>query len=321
MDCQNTIPLARKPARATLTRSASEAPRLRFGLVLQHHTRLFRALPFVFRLSSLAAVMFALGLGCTEQSQVTVSPETVPPHAKIAKAEDLPKRTPKASTCVAFGDLRLTGVIKGDFQGPDREQALEQARKAYEQALRIDPRNMDAYRGLGLVHQQLGDYDGALVIYHKGLHVNSGFATLWYEMGMCEARHGDWNTAGETLKKASDLDPENRAYTKSLAFALARAGRSDESVDRFKKIMDESQAHYNVARLLHHFNQDGLSMQQVQLALQANPNNAPAMELQADLEGRNTPPGQPAIAGRSQPPAIDIDDVSQELDQRPGNAN
>jgi tetratricopeptide (TPR) repeat protein len=266
--------------------------------------------------------MVALGLGCTEQSQVTVSPESVPAHAKIAKADDLPKRTPKASTCVAFGDLRLKGVIKGDFQGPDRETALEQARKAYEQALRIDPKNVEACQGLGLVHQQLGDYDGALAIYHKGLKVNSGAASLWFEMGMCEARHGDWKTAVENLKKASDMDPDNRAFIKSLAFALARTGRCDESVVCFKKIMDESQAHYNVARLLHHFNQDGLSMQQVQLALQGNPNNSPAMELQADLEGRSTAPGQPAIAGRSPaPPAIDIDDISQELDQRPGSAN
>jgi tetratricopeptide (TPR) repeat protein len=257
-----------------------------------------------------------------------VSPETVPPHAKIAKAEDGPKKTPKASTCVAIGDLRLKGVIKGDFQGPDREQALEQARKAYEQALRIDPKNMDAYSGLGLVHQQLNDYAGALNVYHKGLKLNSGCASLWFEMGMCEARHGDWNTAVQNLKKASDLDPDNRGYDKSLAFALARAGRIDDSVASFQKIMDESQARYNVARLLHHFNQDGLSQQQLQMALHANPNNAPAVDLLAQLQGQTTVPNQPSVAaqppfaGRTKPAAeIGIDDANQELEPLPGNAN
>ena len=274
---------------------------------------------FVFRLSKLAGFLFAAGLGCSEQSQVTVSPESVPPHAKIVKADDLPKRTPKASTCVAFGDLRVKGVIQGDFKGPEREPALEQARKAYEQAMRIDPKNIDAYQGLAQVHQLSGDYNGALAVYHKGLKVDSGAASLWYDMGMCEARHGDWKTAVENLAKASNLEPENRTYTKSLAFALARTGRSEESVACFKKVMDESQARYNVARLLHHFNQDELSARQLQLALQSNPNNQPALELLAELEGRNASPGQQATAGRS--PAIDIDDMSRDLDPRQGNAN
>jgi tetratricopeptide (TPR) repeat protein len=267
-------------------------------------------------------------MGCTEVSQQTVSPESVPPHSKVAKPEDLPKRTPMASTCVKFGDLRLRGVMKGDFQGAEREASLEQARLAYEQALKIDPKNMEAFRGLGQLHQQTGNYSAALAAFHKGLNVNPACAFLWYELGMCEARHGDWNTSVENLKKASDVDPESREFTRALAFALARTGRINDSVTCFQRIMGESQAHYNVARLLHHFNQDGASQQQLQLALQTNPNNAPAMELLAELQGQINIPNQGTLVGQvpvpdQTPPAaeLSIDDAGQELEAIPGNAN
>src|SRR5260370_6057624 len=111
MDCQNTIPFEFSSfVFSCFSSNTNTKTRKQETTKRESGATPNRALSFAFRLSSLAGFMFALGLGCTEQSQVTVSPDTVPPHAKISKADDLPQRTPKASTCVAFVDLRLKGV-------------------------------------------------------------------------------------------------------------------------------------------------------------------------------------------------------------------
>ena len=125
--------------------------------------------------------------------------------------------------------------------------SLDQARKFYNQALKTDPKCMEAYRGLAQVEQNCGNYQGALAWYRKGLAVDAKQAPLWYEMGICQARHGDWPAAQDSVSKACDLEADNRIYVKTLAFCFAKNGRYDDSVACFKRVMDEGQAHYNLA--------------------------------------------------------------------------
>jgi len=268
-----------------------------------------------------AGLFFSATLGCTH-SETILSRDAVPTTAKITKVEDLPKRDPKPSTSVAFGNLRLQAAIDGSVQGPDREASLEQARKSYNQALKTDPKCMEAYRGLAQVEQNCGNYKGALAWYNKGLAIDAKQSPVWYEMGICQARHGDWPAAQESLSKACDLEADNRLYVKTLAFCLAKNGRYDDCVACFKRIMDEGQAHYNLARLLHHENQDDLSRRHLQIALQINPKLAQAQNFLAQVDGRSSGSNSTAVAAAPAPNvSIDIDDLTTDLPQSPGSAN
>jgi tetratricopeptide (TPR) repeat protein len=278
----------------------------------------------LFRVSRLILVAcFLIGgtLGCT-QTQKTIPAKDIPPNAKIVKAEDQPKTTPKADTCVAFGNLRLHAAMDGSAQGDSREEALTQARKLYEQALKSDPKCIDAYKGLAQLEQTRGNHDGALDYYHKALAVDPKATTIWYELGVCQARHGNWPAAVESLQQASNLDHANRAYVKTLAFCMAKNGQYDDSLACFMRIMDEGPARYNLARLLHYEKQDNLSRFQVQLALRANPNLGAAQDLLAQLDGRSSPINPISTAAAPEPKVgIDIDDVAAEIADTPGNAN
>jgi len=268
-----------------------------------------------------AGLFFVAGLGCT-QSQTIIPKEAVPPNAKIAKAEDLPKRDPKPSTSVAFGNLHLQAAIDGSLQGAEREASLEQARKSYDQALKSDPKCMEAYRGMAQIQQNCGNYQGALAWYRKGLAVDAKQAPLLYKMGICQARHNDWQAAQESVSKACDQDTDNRVYVKTWAFCLARIGRYDDSIACFKRVMDEGQAHYNLARLLHHDKQDDLSRLHLQMALQANPKLTQAQDLLAVLDGRDLNANPTTVAAASGPNVgIDIDDITSDVPQSPGSAN
>jgi tetratricopeptide (TPR) repeat protein len=271
----------------------------------------------------LARLIFSAGfflsglVGCTQHREI-ISQASVPPNAKITKADELPKRTPKPSTCVAYGNLRLQTAIDGSVVGAQRDESLEEARKYYNQAITLDPKCIDAYRGLAQVEQAVGNYEGALARYRKGLAVDDKQSPLWYEMGICQARHGDWPAAQESVHKACDLDADNRVYVKTLAFCLARNGHYDDSIACFKRIMDESQAHYNLARLLHHDQHDDLSRLHLQLALQANPKLTIAQNLLAQLDNRQPVPSSADLAAAPPPNVgLDIDDLTDSTPTSP----
>lgn len=290
--------------------------------------RLFGARIFLglSRFTLVAGFLISASLGCS-QTQKVIPAKDIPPNAKVVKAEDQPKITPKAETSVTFGNLRLHAAMDGSAQGDSREEALTQARKLFEQALKSDPKCTEAYLSLAKLEQTRGNYDGALDYYHKALAIDPKATTIWYDLGVCQARHGNWPAAVESLQQASNLDHDNRAYIKTLAFCLAKNGRYDDSMACFMRIMDEGQAHYNLARLLHYEKQDDLSRLQIQLAIQANPKLVAAQDLLAQLDGRSAPinpastvaaPG-PNTAGPNV--GIDIDDVAAEVSDTPGNAN
>src|SRR5688572_13991296 len=58
--------------------------------------------------------------------------------ASVDKQADAPKRKPKASTCVAFGDFRLQDALTEGKAPQEKRSLLEEGRKAYQQAIEID---------------------------------------------------------------------------------------------------------------------------------------------------------------------------------------
>jgi hypothetical protein len=92
---------------------------------------------------------------------------------------------------------------------------------------------------------------------------------------------------------ALKLDPENLSFRKTMAFCLARGGKWDEGFNVMCQVMPEAQARYLMARVLEHQNQPAACRQQLQLAIQADPNFADAREFLAELDAAPTPSGVP----------------------------
>jgi len=206
-----------------------------------------------------------------------------------ASAKD-PSKAVKPQTLVAFASFKEK---QADEPGtpPDQQQHMrEHARLAYLRALTLDPNCAAAHLGLARLFDKADNHEQALARFAQALKLASRDPDLWHEVGMYHARHKEWGSALEHLKRASELDPENRQIVKSYALGLARNGRLEESLAQFRKVMPEAEAHYTVARMLKHVNQVEQSKEQVQLALRANPAYEPAHRLLAELEGRFMPP-------------------------------
>jgi tetratricopeptide (TPR) repeat protein len=230
---------------------------------------------------ALLGVVVATGAGCTPQGAPLVSSSS---RAESPPALGEGKRIPKPATCVAAGDFHEQQAAGPDVSPADQSRLRETARKAYQQAISIDPDYVPAYQALAHLYTVMGDHQHALATYQKILKKHPKDAVLWYDLGMCQSQHKEWDAALESLRKAVELDPENRPYISTLAYGLARAGRFDESLGYFKRVGSPASAHYNVARMQHHLKLDDLCQHNLAIAVQLDPQLNDARQMLVQLQ-------------------------------------
>src|SRR5438270_8253600 len=109
--------------------------------------------------------------GCmgTQGQQQRPAPPENPPANLVQRDSDAPKRAPKAATMVAFAACKESEAANADIAPNIQRNLRDDARKAYQEALQIDPHCLAAYFGLGRIYRDFGDFDRALDTYHKAL--------------------------------------------------------------------------------------------------------------------------------------------------------
>lgn len=242
--------------------------------------------------------------GCTPSSFFSRSPSTpqnpqapqttqvrkedMPSPAELAKANEkdskLPKRKPKPATCVTYGDFRLRASMEPGRSEQEIRDLRDQARKAYQQALSLDPKCLDAHRGMAQVQSLDGDHARAITTYQGALKHHPKEALLWYEMGLTCSRAKEWEQATDAFTHAADLDPNNKKYANMVGFSLARSGKFQESLVYFTRVAGEAKARYNIARMMLHLGQTVEGKQQLELALQLEPDLKDAKNLMNEVE-------------------------------------
>lgn len=225
----------------------------------------------------------ALGCSLTKTQPLLPSMDAVD-QAQVRTERKGPPRTPKAETELAYGMFREREARHPRRSAAEQEEMLSQAQRAYQHALKIDPKNLEAAVALARLYDSRGAHDQAVAVYQKAIKVHPKVAGIWADLGMCHARHKEWDPAIRCLHKATELDPEDRQMALNLGYCLARAGHHDESLVCFRKTVGEARAHYNLARMLQHMQQTDLSRYHLQLALQKDPQLAPAQDLLAQLD-------------------------------------
>ena len=216
-------------------------------------------------------------------------PQTAPDASKVKKAELAPKRLPQPTTEIAFGQLKETDADTAKANPEAQARLRDEARQAYQHALKIDANNLDAYRHLGRLYVKMADCDRALETYKKALAKHPRDAQLWYDMGMCQQRRKDLAESVRCFNKALELDPENRDYHKKLGFTLAWMGQIDAGLAHLTRAQGAALAHCNIARVLVERNDRQGAHRHVMIALRENRELPEAQGLLAWLEGPSRP--------------------------------
>jgi len=208
---------------------------------------------------------------------------------KVVKKDEGPKRNPKPSTEIAIGRMKEmeadTDAVK---KNPEAQARLrDDARQAYQAALRLDPNNQEAIRSLGRLYTKIGDCDRAQEILRAAIARNPKDATLWYDLGLCYHRKRDFPESVRCFGKAVELEPENRDYMKKLGFTLAWMGQYDHGLAWLTRTQGSALAHYNVARVMLQKDQTELARRHLQTALRENSQLQDARDLLASLDTPN----------------------------------
>jgi tetratricopeptide (TPR) repeat protein len=244
----------------------------------------------------LAGGLLAGALGCNTtpkqplpldpagQQQAAAKQPTVTTPAQLAKAAPPPPATPprthlKPETYVTMGALKEQAAEEGDRPQAERDAYRYQARQSYQDALKVDPKFAPAYVALAKSYAATDEKDKSQAMFAKAVALKPNDGNLWYEMGAAQARAKDFPAAVQSLTKATQLDPDNKAAQKLLGFTLARGGWYEPALNALAKCMPEAEARYNVGRMMQHNGQAEAAAVQLQLALRADPSFEPARAL------------------------------------------
>jgi tetratricopeptide (TPR) repeat protein len=135
--------------------------------------------------------------------------------------------------------------------------AMEQARRDYEQALRLQPSYPEALNNLGAVYYAKKNYGKAIRYYHKALQYDPKSAPVYSNLGTAWFARGKVQQGIEAYRTAFALDPKVFSTDSSLlvneelpahdraqqdfclALLFAESGKNQQAIEYLRKALDE----------------------------------------------------------------------------------
>jgi tetratricopeptide (TPR) repeat protein len=119
------------------------------------------------------------------------------------------------------------------LSAPKKPTTTEDARREFEEELRIDPRNAGAEYVLGELARQARQWPQAIEHFSRVSQLNPTFADAFIGLGKSLVSAGRPEEAVKPLETAAKLQPENPVAHFQLATAYRRAGRKEEAEREF----------------------------------------------------------------------------------------
>ena len=110
------------------------------------------------------------------------------------------------------------------------EKRLDEARRHFVEALRIEPRNPERYCSLGCVYAEEGDSDAALRCFRKAVELAPSHPAANYNLGCALLDQGAHSEAVSRLAVAVQGEPENASAQTNLGIALLHLGRIPQAL-------------------------------------------------------------------------------------------
>ncbi|HWS55618.1 MAG TPA: tetratricopeptide repeat protein, partial [Pyrinomonadaceae bacterium] len=106
---------------------------------------------------------------------------------------------------------------------------LEEAARAFEQAIALDPRDGNAYYSLGNVYSELGRWPDAIAAYRKAVSLNKNDVEAFNGLGLALGRRGVYEQAAAAFERAIEIYPKWAEPHFHLSQVRKALGRDDEA--------------------------------------------------------------------------------------------
>ncbi len=118
------------------------------------------------------------------------------------------------------------------------DEKMEEAVEALEQALRIDPDNVDVLLKLGYARFHSDDHGEALRVYDRVLDIDVANAEAWNLKGLIHYEQKNYAKALDSAEKASESDPNFGMAWYNRACYLSMLNRVAESIEALKRSIE-----------------------------------------------------------------------------------
>ena len=127
------------------------------------------------------------------------------------------------------------------------------AAKTYEDALRTEPKNMDALIGLGMTQQRAGKYAESEAALQKALAYEADNANASYAMAVTYFKQERWKDSMTFFEKSLDKSPQNASARHYLGIIATKLSLMERAEREFKTALaidpNHGEAHFNLAVL------------------------------------------------------------------------
>lgn len=172
----------------------------------------------------------------------------------------------------------------------------KQAEIEYRNALRLEPNSPTALNNLGVILNELGNYDESIQVLRKATSIDPNNIIAHYTMSQALAKKGDYDAAiaEAKLALAAPKGNEELGAHKALAQASLLKAKRDNNQDALKVAMDEyhtmlqseaddSDAHLGLGEALVFSGDKEGAMAEAKKAVELNPDSVSARKLLARL--------------------------------------
>jgi tetratricopeptide (TPR) repeat protein len=168
-------------------------------------------------------------------------------------------------------DLGVALLDEGKF-----DDAIHQ----FQEALRLEPDNIQAHHNLGLAFDKLGQTDEAIRQYQEVIRLAPDHADTHNNLGAAFEKRGQIEEAIRQYREALRLDPDYALAHNNLGSALEKQGQSDEAIRHYQSAIrlkpDYAEAHNNLGAALDKKGQSAEAVQHYQAAVRLKPDYAEA---------------------------------------------
>lgn len=116
-----------------------------------------------------------------------------------------------------------------------KAEALRSAEKIYLEIIKEDPKNAEAFKGLGKVYSALGENDEAVLSLEKATVLNEKDDKSWNNLGVIYFEMEQYKKAAYAYERAISLDKKSAHRYQNLAVILAKLDDYEGAIKALEK--------------------------------------------------------------------------------------
>ncbi len=171
-------------------------------------------------------------------------------------------------------DYFLLGIIY--YQSKEYDKAIE----AYEEAVKINPKDDSAYNNMGSAYANKKEYDKAIEAYKKAIEINPKYDSAYYNMGIAYDDKKEYDKAIDAFEKAIEINPKYADAYNNMGNAYYNKKEYDKAIEVYKKAIEinpkYADAYYNMGITYSNKKEYDKAIEVYKKAIEINPKYADA---------------------------------------------